>query len=206
MSRRVALAIALQILAIACLSAGMGPPARAADKISCDAFARLGDGSWQALSTTLIPDRNFRVQEGSLWRPGATVMGVDVAAMLETECPNAPVGLPQPAAATAAPAAPGQPQQPLAPQVPQMPQVPLSRYADANGNIDVRSLTCVHLNDASAAEADTLLAWYSGWYGAQEKKRMINPSQVRYAVRNVIEYCKANGDKSLVKVMELMLK
>ena len=188
-------------LAVALTTCGAASSARAQDKFPCEAFFRLGDGSWQAMSTTLIPGPNFKVQEGSLWRPGQVVMGIDMATTLDQKCPNVPVGVPQGASAPAAPGAPPLPQQP---QVPQPPSVPLARYADANGNIDVRSLTCGHLADASPEETNLLLAWYSG--NAAGKGRSINLPRLRYAMRSVADYCRANRDKNLVKVMELMLK
>jgi hypothetical protein len=190
----------LMTLAIALPAAGFVNTAQAQGKFPCDAFVRLGDGSWQALVTTTLPGRDFRIQEGSLWRPGQVVLGIDVATTVEANCPNAPVGVPQGASAPAAAGAP-LPQQL---QIPQAPSVPLARYADANGNIDVRSLTCGHLADASPDEASLLLAWYSG--NAAGKGRSINLPRLRYAMRSVIDYCKVNRDKSLVKVMELMLK
>jgi HdeA/HdeB family len=196
MRRRFAWLAWAVVMATACAAS-----ARAEEKFPCDAFVRLGDGSWQAQATTLIPGPNFRVQEGSVWRPGATVMGVDIATALDKACPNAPV-----AGQQTAPGAPAQAGQPPVPQAPQAPQVPLARYADANGNIDVRSLTCGHLDDASPDDANLLLAWYSGWYNASGKGHGINPPRVRYAIRSVIDYCKTNRDKSLAKVMELMLK
>jgi hypothetical protein len=187
-------------LAVALPAASFTTAAQAQEKFPCEAFVRLGDGSWQAIATTLIPGRNFRAQEGSLWRPGQVVMGIDIAAMLEQSCPNAPVAAPQGAPAPAGVAQP-QPGQP-----PQAPRVPLARYADANGNIDVRSLTCGHLDDASVEDVDLLLAWYAGWYNAAGKGHGINLPRLRYAMRSVADYCKTNRDKSLVKVMELMLK
>jgi HdeA/HdeB family len=203
MWRCLASAIALQILAIALQGADPQLAAQAQDKLPCDAFVKLGDGTWQALTTTFVPDRNFKIQEGSVWRPGATVLGMDVATTLNQMCPNAPMASPGGVASPAAAATPGTSGQP---QIPQAPQVPLARYADANGNVDVRSLTCGHLDGTSTEEADLLLAWYSGWYSAQAKKRGINPAQVRYAIRSVADYCKANRDKSLAQVMELMLR
>jgi hypothetical protein len=50
------------------------------------------------------------------------------------------------------------------------------------------------------------LAWYSGWYNGLAKKRGINLAQIRYAIRNIVDYCRANRDKSIAKVMELMLR
>lgn len=203
---------ALAALAIALQAAGPAKVAHADDKFPCEAFVRLGDGSWQAITTALIPGHEFRVQEGSLWRPGMTVMGVDLATTLDRSCANAPVVQPQSAAAPGAATAPGPttgPAVPTAsgqPQIPQVPQTLLERYADANGNIDARQLTCGHLDNTSPDEAELLLAWYSGWYSGSAKRREINLPRVRYAIRNVIDYCRTNRDKRLTDVMELMLK
>jgi hypothetical protein len=82
----------------------------------------------------------------------------------------------------------------------------LAKYADANGNIDVRQFTCGHLDDASVPEAELLLAWYSGWYNGLAKGRGINLARVRYNIRNVIDYCKTNRDKKLTDAMASILK
>lgn len=198
--------LALMAVAIALPLSGLATTAQAEERFPCEAFVKLGDGSWQAMTTTLIPGRNFRVQEGSLWRPGATVMGIDLATTLDAACPNAQVAVPQGTSPAAAPGAPAVPGAPAPSQQAKIPQVPLARYADANGNIDVRRLTCGHLDDASPDEADLLLAWYSGWYNASARGHDINLPRLRYAMRSVVDYCKTNRDKSLVKVMELMLK
>jgi hypothetical protein len=187
-------------LAIALPTAGFANAAEAQGRFPCEAFVRLGDGSWQAVVTTTLPGREFSIQEGSLWRPGQVVLGIDVATTVEANCPNAPVGVPQGASVPGTPGAPLRQQ----PQIPQAPGVPLARYADANGNIDVRSLTCGHLDDASPEEVNLLLAWYGG--NAAGKGRSINLPRLRYAMRSVIDYCKINRDKNLIKVMELMLK
>ncbi|MFZ3357301.1 MAG: HdeA/HdeB family chaperone [Xanthobacteraceae bacterium] len=197
---------ALAALGIALQITGFGTIAHAQDKLPCEAFARLGDGSWQALTTILIPDRQFKVQEGSLWRPGATVMGMDLATTLDKQCPNAPVGLPQGAGVPAAPAASGIPAASIPPQQPQPPRTLLERYSDANGNIDARQLTCGELDDTSADESALLLAWYSGWYSGAAKKREANLPRVRYAIRNVLDYCRTNREKNLSDVIQLMLK
>ena len=49
-------------------------------------------------------------------------------------------------------------------------QVPLSAYTDANGFIDVQSLTCAQLAGTFQEDADMLAAWYSGWYNGLAKK------------------------------------
>ena len=98
--------------------------------------------------------------------------------------------------------APGTAPSAAAPQ----PQSFLARYADANGNLDVRQLTCGHLDDTSAEEAELFLAWYSGWYSGVAKNRGINLARIRYAIRNVVAYCKGDRNKRLTDVMEQMLK
>jgi hypothetical protein len=205
---------ALAALIIALQPIGPGAVAHAEDKFPCEAFVRLGDGSWQAIATVLMPENNFTVQVGSLWRPGATVMGMDVAATVAKACPNTPVWQPSQGVAPATPTVPGQPQQgtaapgapPGQPQQPRVPQMLLERYADANGNIDARQLTCGHLDGISADEAELLLAWYSGWYNGSVKRHEVNLPRIRYVIRNVIDYCKANRDKKLIDVVEMMLK
>ena len=173
---------------IHCLIAG----ARAQNgSMPCDAFVKNSDGSWTVTQAALIPGPDVRVRPGSIFRPGSTLLGVDIAARLDEACPAARMAPPPPAAGAVP-----------APQ----PGVPLSRYADANGNIDVQRLTCGQLAEASGDEADSFFTWYSGWYTGFAKKRGINLARVRYAVRSVVEYCKANRDKSLVQAMELMLK
>jgi hypothetical protein len=82
----------------------------------------------------------------------------------------------------------------------------LAKYADANGNIDIRQLTCGHLDDATAEEAQLLLAWYSGWYNGLAKGHGINLARVRYKMRNIADYCRTNRDKRLTDAMEQMLK
>jgi hypothetical protein len=82
----------------------------------------------------------------------------------------------------------------------------LPRCANANGNLDVQRLTCGHIAEASAEEVELLIAWYSGADSGPAKWRMINMPRLRYASRNTADYCKANRDVALVKVMRLFLK
>jgi hypothetical protein len=191
---------------------GAATIARAAGSIPCGNFTKNADGSWTVLETTYIEGPDVKVQEHALVEPGRMVLGHDIAAMIAKACPNATVALPSdetpnlapPSAPGMAPsAAPG-----AAPRAaPAQPtQSFLARYADANGNIDIRQFTCGHLNEASPEEAQLLLAWYSGWYKGVAKSRGINLARVRYNSRGVIDYCKANRDKKLTDVMELMLK
>jgi len=174
--------------------------------LPCDAFQKNADGSWTVLTTTYVEGPDVKLQEAAVFPPGFVVRGYDIAALLAKACPNAPIGTPpsasqpagvaQPAGAAAAPqAAPPLPARTL-----------LERYGDANGNIDIRQFTCGHLDDAPPDEVQLLLAWYSGWYAGADRRRGVNLPQVRYAMNNVINYCKANRDKRLADVMTSFLK
>ena len=204
---RVALSITAAIaLQVCCLSAQA-----ATSNFPCDAFAKNSDGSWTVLQTTYLEGPNIKVQQDATFAPGRVVLGYDIADMIAKACPNAVVAPPpgtEPAAAQgAAPStglstAPGTAPSAAAPQ----PQSFLARYADANGNLDVRQLTCGHLDDTSAEEAELFLSWYSGWYSGVAKNRGINLARIRYAIRNVVAYCKGDRNKRLTDVMEQMLK
>ncbi len=179
-------------LAAIVLAVALSAVAHAQDRdLDCTAFTKNPDGSWTVTSTAFIPVQKVRVREGTVFRPGETFLGDDMTVRLNKACPNQPVVQPEAAAPVAQP--------PLS-------HAQLSRYADANGNIDIRQLSCAHLADTSVEEAGFFLAWYSGWYSGVAKKRGINLARIRYAVHNVTDYCKANRDKSVAQVMELMLK
>jgi hypothetical protein len=203
MRRRVALTIAAAIaLQVCCLSAQA-----ATNNFPCEAFAKNSDGSWTVLQTTYLEGPNIKVQQDANFAPGRVVLSYDIADMIAKACPNAVVGPPPDQAPAAAPGAalstaPGTAPSAAAPQ----PQSFLARYADANGNLDVRQLTCGHLDDTSAEEAELFLAWYSGWYSGFAKNRGINLARIRYAIRNVVAYCKGDRNKRLTDVMEQMLK
>jgi HdeA/HdeB family len=207
MRRRVALSIAAAIaLQACCLSAQA-----ATSNFPCDAFAKNPDGSWTVLKTTYLEGPDVKVQEDATFAPGRVIRGYDIADMIAKACPNAVVAPPpgtEPAAAQgAAPStgvstAPGTAPSAAAPQ----PQSSLARYADANGNLNVRQLTCGHLDDTSAEEAELFLSWYSGWYSGVAKNRGINLARIRYAIRNVVAYCKGDRNKRLTDVMDQMLK
>ncbi|HTV26613.1 MAG TPA: HdeA/HdeB family chaperone [Xanthobacteraceae bacterium] len=186
------LCVVLTVLAIAWPTLCAPTSAHAqASSIPCDAFAKNADGSWTVLATTYIEGPNVRVRRDAILQPGFLILGYDVAAMIAKACPNAKVAQPADAQAQQA-------QQ-------QSPSL-FATYADANGNYDVNQLTCGHLDVASPNEAKLFLAWYSGWYNGLAKGRGINLARVRYNIQNVIDYCKANRDKRLTDVMQLMLK
>jgi hypothetical protein len=193
--------LALVLLSLFLPAIGFTSGARAQDgEIDCDSFVKNPDGSWTVVEKAYIPVQKVRVREGTVFRAGESFLGDDMTVRLSKACPNkavAPVEGNEQAQ---------EPQGQQGAQSAPSPYVSLSRYGDANGNIDIRRLSCSHLDQASPPESDLLLAWYSGWYTATAKARGINLPQVRYAMRSVADYCKANPDKSLAQVIELMLR
>jgi hypothetical protein len=190
--------------AIASQVPGLTPKAQAVEtRFPCENFQKNEGGTWLVLKNTFIEGPQVYVVEDNIVTPGRLVLGYDLAAIIAKACPNATLVLPSDITPNLAPSAtPG-----AAPSTAPGTAPPfLARYADANGNIDIRQLTCGHLNDASADEAQLLLAWYSGWYKGLTKARGINLARVRYNSRSVIDYCKSNRDKRLTDVMEQMLK
>jgi hypothetical protein len=205
MRRGFALALAA---AIASLVFGLTPKAWAVEtRFPCENFQKNEDGSWLVLKNTFMEGPQVVLAEDNVITPGSRlVRGHDLAEEVAKACPNAPVGQTAGAAPTAAMptiAAPGIAVPAAAAPVPiRPPSASLSRFADANGNIQIDRLTCGHLDDASAEDTDLLLAWYSG----SAKRRAINMARLRYEIRNVVDYCKANREKGLVKVMDQMLR
>ena len=193
----------LVIAAFVMQALGLAVTAHAQEsEIDCNALVKNADGSWTVIADKVyIPVQKIRVNKGVTFTSDQLFLGEDMVARLNKACPNVQA---QPADADAGAAPAGV----AAPGSPQAPRVQLSQYADPNGELDVRRLTCAHVDAASPEEADVLLSWYSGWYAAAAKRRGANISfaRVRDAVRNVRDYCRTNGDKNLSQVMELMLK
>jgi predicted deacetylase len=58
-------------------------------------------------------------------------------------------------------------------------QVDLSAYADAQGFLNVQTLTCAQLANTWQGDADRLAAWYSGWYnGLAHARKTRNRGEV----------------------------
>ena len=110
-------------LGAGCLS---GPAWAQSSDLPCDAFAKNADGLWYATRNADIPGtgENLTIRQGSILRPGAAIRGLDLATMLDRECPAA-AAAPQPAVTAPAGAPPAQQ------QAAQQPRAALSRYADA---------------------------------------------------------------------------
>lgn len=163
--------------------------AQTPEDFPCEAFRRNADGSWTVTHAAFLLGPNFSVRVGAVFRPGEPVRGFDLVGKLEQSCRDY--------VPPAAPAGAEQAQQPF---------TSLSRYVDANGNLEVSRLSCGHLADTSAQEAEMLLTWYAGSLDASAKKRVFNMAHLRYATRTLIAYCKANREQNLVKAMNLILK
>lgn len=85
-------------------------------------------------------------------------------------------------------------------------QVPLSAYADANGFIDVQTLTCAQLAGTFQEDADSLTSWYSGWYNGLAKKHYADVRKGKVVEHEVIVFCKANPDKRVIDAIAVVLK
>jgi hypothetical protein len=196
----------LVVVTLALQAFGFAATARAQEsEIDCNGFIKNADGSWTVVAEKVyIPVQKIRVNRGVTFTSDRLFLGEDMVARLNKACPNVQAQSADtdavPANASAAPQG--------APGAMQAARVQLSQYADANGEVDVRRLTCAHVDAVSPEEADVLLSWYSGWYAAAAKRHGANISftRVRDAVRNVRDYCRVNGEKNLSQVMELMLK
>ena len=85
-------------------------------------------------------------------------------------------------------------------------QVDLSAYADAQGFLDVQTLTCAQLANTWQGDADRLAAWYSGWYNGLAKKHYMDIRKGKEAEHEVIVYCKANPEIRIIQAMEVVFK
>jgi hypothetical protein len=85
-------------------------------------------------------------------------------------------------------------------------QTPLSAYVDANGFINVQTLTCAQLAGTFQEDADALTAWYSGWYNGLAKKHYLDLRKGKVVEHEVIMYCKANPDKRIIEAMAVVFR
>ena len=84
--------------------------------------------------------------------------------------------------------------------------VPLSSYADANGFIDVQTLTCGQLANTYQEDANALTSWYSGWYNGLAHKHFADFKKGREVEHQVIEYCKAHPEEKIIHAVGKMIK
>jgi hypothetical protein len=85
-------------------------------------------------------------------------------------------------------------------------QVELSKYANADGYIDVQKLTCAQLANTFQEDADFLTAWYSGWYNGLAKKHLIKVDRAKKMEHEVIVHCKANPGKKVIQAIDVVFK
>ena len=85
-------------------------------------------------------------------------------------------------------------------------QVELKTYADEKGYINIRTLTCAQLAGTFQEDADFLAVWYSGWFNGHLKRHSINPARVKKGLHEVIVYCKANPETTVVDAVEALVK
>jgi hypothetical protein len=85
-------------------------------------------------------------------------------------------------------------------------QVDLSAYADAQGFLNVQTLTCAQLANTWQGDADRLTAWYSGWYNGLAKKHYMDIVKGKEAEHEVIVYCKANPEIRIIQAIEVVFK
>jgi hypothetical protein len=84
--------------------------------------------------------------------------------------------------------------------------VPLSSYADANGFIDVQTLTCGQLANTYQEDANALASWYSGWYNGLAHKHFADFKKGRIVEHQVIEYCKGHPDEKIIHAIGKTIK
>jgi hypothetical protein len=85
-------------------------------------------------------------------------------------------------------------------------QVELSKYANADGYIDVQKLTCAQLASTFQEDADFLTVWYSGWYNGLAKKHMMKVDRAKTLEHEVIVHCKANPGKKVIQAIDVVFK
>ena len=85
-------------------------------------------------------------------------------------------------------------------------QVPLTAYVDANGFLDVQTLTCAQLAGTYQPDADALTMWYSGWYNGLAKKHFLDYAKAKETEHEVILYCKANPGVRIIDAIAVIFK
>jgi hypothetical protein len=85
-------------------------------------------------------------------------------------------------------------------------QTPLTAYVDANGFLDVQTLTCAQLAGTYQPDADALTMWYSGWYNGLAKKHFLDYAKAKETEHEVIVYCKANPGVRIIDAIAVIFK
>jgi hypothetical protein len=85
-------------------------------------------------------------------------------------------------------------------------QVPLSAYVDANGYLDVQTLTCAQLAGTFQQDADALTTWYSGWYNGLAHKHFLDFRKGKETEHEVILYCKEHPEIRIIDAIAVVFK
>ncbi len=65
---------------------------------------------------------------------------------------------------------------------------------------------CGQLANTDPEDANALTSWYSGWYNGLAHKHYADFKKGREVEHQVIEYCKAHPDQTIIHAIGLMLK
>src|SRR5260370_32350763 len=84
-------------------------------------------------------------------------------------------------------------------------QTPLSAYADADGYILVKKLTCAQLAGTFQEDADFLGVWYNGWYNGLSNKSALHVPRVKASIHELIVFCKGNPEKTIIQAIDVIL-
>src|SRR5271156_3116197 len=85
-------------------------------------------------------------------------------------------------------------------------QVPLTAYVDANGFLDVQTLTCAQLAGTFQPDADALTMWYSGWYNGLAHKHFLDYAKAKETEHEVILYCEAHPGERIIDAIAVIFK
>jgi hypothetical protein len=85
-------------------------------------------------------------------------------------------------------------------------QTPLSAYVDANGFLDVQTLTCAQLAGTYQQDADALTTWYSGWYNGLAKKHFLDFKKGKETEHEVILYCEAHPGIRIIDAIAVVFR
>ena len=85
-------------------------------------------------------------------------------------------------------------------------QTPLTAYVDANGFLDVQTLTCAQLANTFQPDADALTMWYSGWYNGLAHKHFLDYAKAKETEHEVILYCEANPGVRIIDAIAVIFK
>lgn len=85
-------------------------------------------------------------------------------------------------------------------------QTPLTAYVNANGFLDVQTLTCAQLAGTYQPDADALTMWYSGWYNGLAHKHFLDYAKAKETEHEVILYCEANPGVRIIDAIAVIFK